>query len=316
MYNEDVEFIDFLDNHSPDNTGCRLYHYTTSSGFLGIFNHFPDGPAELWASEIRYMNDASEFFHGIKIIQEQAKKLFNDESNEMKRGILKNICERIHTLEGPIFITSFCEEDDLLSQWRGYSGETGYSIGWDFNQLKTASQPNDWVLARCIYDSEAQSKATMHYIRYHLNHWFDVRIKNEPYLEPYSEFYFGVALRRFIPLLKHSSFSEEKEWRLISAWPVRAEKNVLEELLKVDDLASALKSLMKNQDIHYRPGRSGIIPYVNFKLESKNKFSPVSIRIGPNSLVGMSVQALKLFIASKNISEECKIMVSGSPFRA
>ncbi|EFB5170312.1 DUF2971 domain-containing protein [Escherichia coli] len=315
MHEEDIKFISFLNNESPQNAHSRLYHYTTSAGFLGIFHKIPDGSPELWASEIRYMNDNLEFFHGISIIQKQADKLLQNESDRIKIDILTGIINRIHTLSGPIFITSFCEEDDLLSQWRGYGGETGYSIGWDFQQLKSASYTGNWMLARCIYDQEKQNEAAMSYLRYHITDWVDYRIKDNPGLEALSEFYFGFVLRRFIPLLKHQSFSEEKEWRLISPWPVESEGLSLDAFLDEKNFASAERLAMQSQHIFYRPGRSGIIPYVNFKVQNEHAIYPVSIRIGPNNFMEMSVQAMRLLLSSKGFPDTCKIDTSGSPFR-
>jgi hypothetical protein len=36
----------------------------------------------------------------------------------------------------PVYITCFCEDGDLLSQWRGYADPGGYAIGFDAAELE------------------------------------------------------------------------------------------------------------------------------------------------------------------------------------
>ena len=66
--------------------------------------------------------------------------------------------ESLHGLEDiNIFAVCFCENGDLLSQWRGYAGgKYGYSIGFDSDALMQIADRNEFTLGRCIYDTAVQ----------------------------------------------------------------------------------------------------------------------------------------------------------------
>jgi hypothetical protein len=56
-----------------------------------------------------------------------------------------------------ICAVSFCERDDLLSQWRGYStAGGGVSIGFRSKYLEALAAKQGGRLGRCIYDSRVQ----------------------------------------------------------------------------------------------------------------------------------------------------------------
>jgi hypothetical protein len=98
-----------------------LYHYTTADGLQGIVRH-----KAIWASDYRFMNDAKEFHHGLEIFQEVLKSYRPTPRMSEIVDIIRNY------KPGPDFcvlIASFCEERDLLSQWRGYNG--GQPMHWE-----------------------------------------------------------------------------------------------------------------------------------------------------------------------------------------
>ena len=43
-----------------------IYHYTTQAGLLGII-----GNGEIWASDLRYLNDSAEYHHALKLIDDE-----------------------------------------------------------------------------------------------------------------------------------------------------------------------------------------------------------------------------------------------------
>lgn len=137
----------------------QLWHYTTALGLHGILTS-----QQLWATDIRYLNDAEELtgFFDRKLL------------HLLQEGIRKGISEALKTTEGLIFVsaaggpevlekdfsnqlldslrkvtmrlevyvTSFCStplasdsEDGLLSQWRGYGPDGGYAIVFDTQGL-------------------------------------------------------------------------------------------------------------------------------------------------------------------------------------
>lgn len=103
-----------------------IYHYTTISGLIGIVTH-----NELWASDCQFLNDGTELNY--------ARNIFFDEVQKLNLNQIQGID---YYVAGPslndfrIFITCFCENNDLLSQWRGYGIDQGYALGFDINQLQ------------------------------------------------------------------------------------------------------------------------------------------------------------------------------------
>ncbi len=158
-----------------------LYHYTTQRGLLGILHE-----RCIWASHIRYLNDASEFKHGLQMVSQSILKIKIDPSTiQSKRigandpfpapeieGMLQTSANGILTMLDfiDVFVASFfgsegTENDagDVLAQWRAYSGNgTGISIGFDKRLLsdhltKIGSGPELWIpFGSCLYGKDQQ----------------------------------------------------------------------------------------------------------------------------------------------------------------
>ncbi len=97
----------------------------------------------LWATNIRYLNDSSEFDIGHKNIEEYFKSCQNN-SKKSKSKIKKIIKDsfsssQIYNEEIAAYTISFCGVNDLLSQWIIYAKESGVSVEFDFS--------NDYLLA-------------------------------------------------------------------------------------------------------------------------------------------------------------------------
>src|SRR5580698_8671217 len=94
-----------------------LYHYTTTEGLLGIIES-----KELWATNILFLNDTSELVDAFKLFASEL------EANPIKLGERKGwlqtmILPSLETAEVDHFVVSFCENGDLLSQWRAYGAK-------------------------------------------------------------------------------------------------------------------------------------------------------------------------------------------------
>ncbi len=62
-----------------------LYHYTTQKGLLGILHE-----RCIWATHIRYLNDASEFKHGVEMVAQSVLKINIDPSTIQFKAIEAN----------------------------------------------------------------------------------------------------------------------------------------------------------------------------------------------------------------------------------
>lgn len=190
----------------------RLYHYTTNAGLLGILES-----KTLWASKLRFLNDADEFVHGLLIAESVARQRAKEADGEAKELLLK-IASRWKNYErANVFVCSFTEQPDVLSQWRGYAGAGGGSLGFSVKDLKTIANNNNFRLMKCVYDHSVKVKIANEFMDLSLSRLDDPRDDFEgDYLESlswgFTYDYFQVAAA-----FKHPSFHEEAEWRLVSS---------------------------------------------------------------------------------------------------
>jgi len=205
-----------------------LYHYTNHQGFSGILTS-----SSLWATDSLFLNDSSELSFGSELLkQSMMEKLDEHFDDPNEKDIAETIVDlTFYSLEETcqrIYVTSFCEEGDLLSQWRGYAGASGVSIGFNYPFFKNTIEkldyplgPVEWKLSKVLYGEEARlladkiSLIAVKELKIYLQNenstpkefgnWQSSRILHSIY-----DIY-----QYFICSVKHDGFKEEKEWRLI-----------------------------------------------------------------------------------------------------
>ena len=120
-----------------DDVPDLVYHYTTAPGLFGIISEH-----QIRATHVRYLNDLSESTYANDIFYEFAhpwldntiEKASEYDESSSPRDILADVIIRTYIdLKDryDFFVISFCENRDLLSQWRGYGSSSGYAIGFD-----------------------------------------------------------------------------------------------------------------------------------------------------------------------------------------
>jgi len=157
---EPPAFTDHFNKLPPD----VLYHYTGQAGLIGIVEK-----AELWATKIQYMNDATEFGLALGMARQELQTIISaSTAPPQHRAACSRLQESLSGLEDiNIFAACFCENGDLLSQWRGYTGgAAGYSIGFDSDSLMQIGSATKFTLGRCIYDADVQRKIVEQAIAY------------------------------------------------------------------------------------------------------------------------------------------------------
>jgi hypothetical protein len=204
----------------------KLSHYTSAEGLQGIL---ADGG--LFLSDTRFLNDASELAYGRDLLLDRLKSAAITGKDPRAQGVLQET-ERL--LAGPasqwrqgstrVFVGSFCESDDLLSQWRGYSLSVGgYALVIRVSMLteaaaivdpKTRASTKALVgLRRVLYEREEQVALLDEVIE---------RAFAETKGDAHGSRLFDLALSLFyssmsavIPQIKDPAFREEREWRLV-----------------------------------------------------------------------------------------------------
>lgn len=104
-------------SEAQENTS--LYHYTDLNAILSILQN-----KQLWLTDFRYLNDSEELFDGVKLVEEELHDeqglLKLESSRESKQHFISDQLQSARERMSNVFITSFSEKIDLLSQWRAY----------------------------------------------------------------------------------------------------------------------------------------------------------------------------------------------------
>jgi hypothetical protein len=142
-----------------------LYHYTSLEGLLGILGINSSQPQSIWATNILYLNDASELNYALELLKEQICNFQKGPVNVLAPGgmFFQKLMELIEGENfiptGPLgyYVCSFSQEEDLLSQWRGYCPKgIGVSLGFKFSKLKECARSQGFLLKCCIYEGNKQ----------------------------------------------------------------------------------------------------------------------------------------------------------------
>jgi hypothetical protein len=228
-----------------------LYHYTGQVSLLSIIN-----TAELWATKVQYMNDATEF----NLALSMARQILDDRIGATLIGTpitaYAQLRDSLTGLEDiNIFAACFCEDGDLLSQWRGYADAGGgSSIGFDSYVLTEAASCDGFTLGKCIYDTSIQRTIVTHAIEHCLQDEQAVPSQRQwGFHGPLAD-----VLFRYGAFFKDPSFAEEKEWRLVSP-----------------------TINFRHDRICFRAGRSTITPYYKLSIKRDGCLPIGHIIVGP-----------------------------------
>ena len=269
-----------------------LYHYTSLSGVLGII-----GSRTLWASDIRYMNDSAELRHTADLVDREVGERINNGHSRphLLTCFLDWVKNRI-TNGHILFGASFRANGNLLSQWRGYSAiGKGARLGFNPETVSRCAQMQQFRMGRCIYDRQTQQ----HLIAQVLDAVevlasdIDDGIEHAVYHQLFE--HLESDLLRLAAILKHPSFEEEQEWRLVS--PV------------ISDYRQAA--------VNFREGRSMLVPYMNFALvaEDHEAVALDHVFLGPTPNISLSMNSMKMCLAKHGIRPLRGIEYCQIPYR-
>jgi len=135
-----------------------MYHYTRREGLQGIFNS-----QVLWATSIRYLNDANEFTTAVQAAESVIHEIGSNVLEGFKKTALDNFRSWIapqNNQQYQAYVCSFSEDWNSLSQWRSYcrAGD-GYAIGFDTKVLnELAFRQGFSPLKPCLYDEWPQKE--------------------------------------------------------------------------------------------------------------------------------------------------------------
>ncbi|CAM3140098.1 DUF2971 domain-containing protein [Mycobacterium simiae] len=266
-----------------------LCHYTSGKGFLGIV----DSKA-LWATHVLYLNDHSEYqlaFRSARSLLDQMSILreLSAQAPRLRKAFL-DVKPIIRGRAPAIFVTSFSEEWDDLSQWRGYTPPgDGYALVFDPEPLKIRALREGWRLEKCLYGRDGQRaliKILQTFFEYYLSTGHDSEERAQREIDDLARDLFAIA-----PVVKDESFRSEAEWRLISP--------------PINDMAE--------DTIKFRGGSSFLVPYVDFAYQIPDHRSIMHVNVGPGPNADLALQAVSTLIVQKGL--RCGCGPARSPYR-
>lgn len=195
-----------------------LFHYTSADGLVGILR-----TKSLWLTDLRYMNDLSELQYSRSLVATRLKEFLASRSiQEVQREFLGRASASFDPFRfgHAVYSASFCENGNLLSQWRAYRGRGGgYALGIDFfHTLRFLNR--QCVLRKVIYKVADQTQLVDKAIESFLQCIAQVT-ETAGTEKTTSDFLslacsaFAAAVGDFLFTFKHPDFHEEQEWRLV-----------------------------------------------------------------------------------------------------
>jgi hypothetical protein len=273
----------------------ELFHYTSAEGLKGIVSG-----RSLWATNIEYLNDTTEFKHGEEVMRKIVAS--------RKRGTKGDRREFFDTLEKSpsffkaedVFVISLSEANDLLSQWRGYTpSNCGFCIGFDPQNLTSASWVLDKMeLVRCIYEADDQNELGKTILDSCLEDWVKQREAERREANTFRNLSSIASFKIYSTFaaaaMKHCTFAEEKEWRLLGL----------------------CRDLRRFQ---FRPGKSSLTPYIELKwgegTTAQNAQPIRSVTVGPCPDPELGLKSVGRLLNSCGL-ESVRVKSSQIPFRS
>jgi len=262
----------------------HLFHYTNDVGLQGILSS-----NRLWATNISFLNDASELIYACDLVNVTLEECMEKYDSNIVKEFLGRSMKTFNAFDGfyDAYVFCFCEDDDLLSQWRAYGTRGGgYAIGIQskFIGMRTPlANPVDFLLRKIIYKPEEQKNLIEKLILELSDLLCDVAkmYGEEGGNEAIPHFCHSLRdqIAEYLICFKSPAFKEEKEWRVIY-----------------------VSALLEGLDrIEFRASRGNIVPYVELDISpsvgvNSNKIPIGKIVHGPTLHPVITKKSLNLYL--------------------
>ena len=282
-----------------------LYHYTSLQGGIGILHS-----RSVWATHASYLTDANEFFHGLEFAKRYASGIYMEDDYLSAFGwAVRHGLEGVST--GHLYVASFSEKADLLSQWRGYCpAGAGLCLGFEGASLRSFCAARGYKLERCIYSHDEQGRQVEALVgqcferfpkprlsrgdyaklnsKGQVNAEIDYRIQtSEGTDRPQADevvAWLCTEISELAPRFKHEGFNEESEWRIVANKP--------------------------SEPVKFRASASYLIPYIELGILSESTDALREVIIGPNPNQRRCEASVKMLLESRGLTE---VAVKASP---
>ncbi len=299
----------------PETSPSHVYHYTTIEGIVGLLTS-----RQLWTSDVAYLNDISEYTYADGAIAGVIAGLKPGDPD--LTGLLSVLQNNPREFGFDVYASCFCEREDLLSQWRAYSGHgTGYALEFDWNLLRERFSGDSDIFCGRIEYEETSQKQLLHTLLTPLmpilqqdftalatskvdalaeesksltaderTHRFEIATADllkeitRPVLTAAATSLLSFSIAR--AFLKSPTFSEEREWRVAVLKPRSAE------------------------GVAFRTSHDILVPYYPLELGAASELPIRRIIVGPGPHPAQAQDSMRRFLLGKGLSH---IEVDASP---
>lgn len=270
-------------------------------GLLGISHS-----GKIYASDSRYLNDSTDSAHLFGLLTDYVEQRIIDTGDADRKhyGELASALKTTRMAE--VFVASFSEDGDSLSQWRAYCPNgLGFCIGFSSESLLAARVlvgESEWrtgwlrkvrYLSQVDYSPrEFLDTASMAGHMMLTKAAVDKLVPNTSSAENLKTSAATAAFLSIVaPIFKHYAFKEEREWRLI--------------------FSEASRQMPGKQ---FRLGKSMLVPYVQVEPKATRGYFIKEVIVGPTPHPELSVESVRALFRSLN-HPEVIVRASKVPYR-
>ena len=275
-----MRLVEQFFSHSP---GRSLYHYTGFGSLIGITKS-----RTLFASSIHFLNDAMELISACEGIKQILAPTLAFDMGSARGAFMSQFVSWLDSVRDDtsshLFIFSLSEAPSQLSQWRSYTPHgKGVSIEFSARQISDMTANGAFKLGRCLYNQDDQFEVLTSLVDKLWTSQVNLRIS--PSADEFHPFYYwpffnehAQLIYQVLALIKHESFNEEREWRIIS--PLYNELD----------------------DADFREGKSMLVPYVPIPISEEGPLF-TSVTLGPTPHRALSLMSLRAFLQNGNFCD-------------
>ena len=249
----------------------ELFYYTTTDTMKYILTQ-----GDIYATNVRYMNDSEEYINGLKEIYElvgrtdlvtewiNQRGFDNNLSNKMQNTFSQdNLDDNMRNME--YYSISFCKQNDLLSQWAIYAKEAGASIKMNFED-----SPYKFISESC--DEDKNNKAKWELLPQEVYYFTYGSMQDK---SSYKEIAYKILDQLYECDAKDKSDWKKERWRYVSALVKRYDFYQEKEFRLVFDpnVSAYIPS------IQYRHDNKVLKPYLDIFCD--NGWPIMEVMIGP-----------------------------------
>lgn len=264
--------VEELYREQPSST---LIHYTSLEVLIEIAKE-----RKLFASEIKYLNDASESYILNDLIRNLIKRKPTPR-DPIEEQLLEWLDIRRNS-KPLVFVACFSEKQDDLYQWRSYCPPNkGVCFGVNARRLTEKCSEQNFKIGRCIYDRQKHQSLAEKLLEAFLRVAASEQNSDSSAAPPNQKFFasFYKIEPEFLQvscLVKHNAFEHETEWRIVS-----------------DPHSNYVAP-----EIKYRAGKSYLIPYLEFSLpENARGIEFEFADVGPTPNLRLAQASLQMFLS-------------------